>query len=379
MIGYLIRLAFGWNFILRWNNFPRVEDVTEVDNLWMVLHTSLILSFVLESKWYGTIDRNYIFKRIFLWSFVTFVLSDINSDVKNRIKQKDFHIYKELTDKIYSFLLSWDIPDKIKSDIKFISVVEDGSLEKDYSLEEKLITFSKLYVARDEAYYNSSVYGKVYEKVLTDINKRLQSKDYEIFREVFDEKINKYLISIRKLIFLYRWNRLRRNYSVSVMSHMYFVSFLSYIIWVLEEKTDEEILEMMYIGLYHDISEAVTWDIVSPVKKSVPGFDELLSSIEKELVREHLLEEFEWEKFCKNLDKRITQPFESKLWELVKVSDIFSALFEARLEWVNNSEFDKIYTRLKRLLNNKNLYSVDYLLKFGVDYFDLDLEDFLEL
>lgn len=97
-------------------------------------------------------------------------------------------------------------------------------------MEEKIIGFSKLFVAREEAYHNSIVYKRVYKKVLSDIDKRMASDEYKILQDVIDSDVRDYLSSLRRLLFLYRWNRLRRNYSFSVMSHMFLVSFIAYII-----------------------------------------------------------------------------------------------------------------------------------------------------
>ncbi|MFZ5341308.1 MAG: hypothetical protein ACOZBL_01740 [Patescibacteria group bacterium] len=46
------------------------------------------------------------------------------------------------------------------------------------------------------------------------------------------------------------------------------------------------------------------------------------------------------------------------------MADIFSALFEAKIESKHNDEFLEIYRRTKKLLNSKEYKSVDYLMKF---------------
>jgi putative hydrolase of HD superfamily len=42
-------------------------------------------------------------------------------------------------------------------------------------------------------------------------------------------------------------------------------------------------------GLFHDLPEVLTRDIISPVKRSIRGLDELIKQIEKEQVAEKLL------------------------------------------------------------------------------------------
>jgi hypothetical protein len=47
-------------------------------------------------------------------------------------------------------------------------------------------------------------------------------------------------------------------------------------------------------------------------------------------------------------------------------------MFEAKIE--NTSEFTRIYKEIKNYLWEKNDKYLDYILKFGVDYFDEDIE-----
>ena len=42
-------------------------------------------------------------------------------------------------------------------------------------------------------------------------------------------------------------------------------------------------------GLFHDLPEVLTRDIISPVKRSVPGLDDLIKRIEERLVAEKIL------------------------------------------------------------------------------------------
>jgi 5'-deoxynucleotidase YfbR-like HD superfamily hydrolase len=63
MIWTLLKLMFSkWLSIKRWNNFPRVEDITPLDNTWFVIHISLFLAH-LEEKNGKKVDKEYIIKK----------------------------------------------------------------------------------------------------------------------------------------------------------------------------------------------------------------------------------------------------------------------------------------------------------------------------
>ena len=348
MIWYQIGLIFRWISIYRWNNFPRIENISTNDNLAFVLHTTMLLSAILEEKEWKKIDLWYIFKKVLFESFDTFILSDINSDVQFRVKQKNSAIFRLLQEKVHSFIIDLELPESIKADINFI---HDNKDNEKYELEDKLYHFSKLWAAYYEAYFNWKIYDDIYEPIFQNIKSRINSKEYTIFLKYInvDEKENeleKYLLNVRRLQFNYRWNRMKRTYPISVMSHLFISFYLAYVIWKLEQRSEKEILEMMKMALFHDIPEAITWDIVSPTKKAIQWFEELLSEVEKDMLEEYLLVYIKKYKFHDSFKDYMVSPFDWEIWKLVKLADIFSALFEARIE--NSTEYSKTYQKIKR-------------------------------
>ncbi len=379
MIWYQIGLIFRWISIYRWNNFPRIENISTNDNLAFVLHTTMLLSAILEEKEWKKIDLWYIFKKVLFESFDTFILSDINSDVQFRVKQKNSAIFRLLQEKVHSFIIDLELPESIKADINFI---HDNKDNEKYELEDKLYHFSKLWAAYYEAYFNWKIYDDIYEPIFQNIKSRINSKEYTIFLKYInvDEKENeleKYLLNVRRLQFNYRWNRMKRTYPISVMSHLFISFYLAYVIWKLEQRSEKEILEMMKMALFHDIPEAITWDIVSPTKKAIQWFEELLSEVEKDMLEEYLLVYIKKYKFHDSFKDYMVSPFDWEIWKLVKLADIFSALFEARIE--NSTEYSKTYQKIKRYLHTLPYQSINYILKFWVDYFDDNIEDIIKL
>lgn len=135
MIWYYINLVFSGISIYRWNNFPKIEKITENDNIAFVLHTIYTLKNIIEEKEWVSIDMYYIFKKIIFWSFVKFVISDIDFDVKRRIKNKNINMYNRLEEKIYSMLKSFDAPQKFKDDMLKIYSIERLNKQWEYELE----------------------------------------------------------------------------------------------------------------------------------------------------------------------------------------------------------------------------------------------------
>lgn len=386
MIWYYINLVYSWLSIYRWNNFPRIENISESDNIAFVLHTALLVSEVLKEKEWIEIDINYIFKKILFSSFTKFVISDIDYDVKRRIKKKNINIYNTLENKIFWLLNSFDAPERFKADLNEIysSLSLDNKLinENSHLIEDNLISFAKLWVAYQEALFNSKIYEFYYKNTINQLENTLSNDSFSIFLKYLplnddNNKLFSYIFIIRRLQFSYRWNKLKKVYKVSVMSHIYIVFFFSYLIGILENKTESEIVEMMKIALYHDISEAITWDIVATTKKTIPWFNELIWEIEEEMIEEYLLRYLDGYTFKEKMKQYMVSPWKLNNWNLVKIADILSALFEARMEmW--NTEFQKIYKDIKKILHNNSCSSVDYLLRFWVDYFDENMDEIIK-
>lgn len=181
-------------------------------------------------------------------------------------------MYHELENIVYKMLLSWNLPDWMKQDIGYI---HDETKHGNHKTEDDLINFAKLWAGYHEAYFSNAVFLDVYYPAMDTIRTKFSDPRFAVFREYLDldpehqNDLEKFLLSIRRLQSSYRWNRMQRKYPVSVMSHLFMIFFIAYIIGNLERKTEKEITDMMMVALFHDIPEAITGDIVAPTKKAV--------------------------------------------------------------------------------------------------------------
>lgn len=85
-----------------------------------------------------------------------------------------------------------------------------------------------------------------------------------------------------ELRFQQRWSRSPRIPTTSVIGHMLSVAVLSYLCSCEMGSCPRRAVNNFLAGLFHDIPEVLTRDIVSPVKNSVEGLDELIKCIEQE-------------------------------------------------------------------------------------------------
>jgi putative hydrolase of HD superfamily len=96
---------------------------------------------------------------------------------------------------------------------------------------------------------------------------------------------------------------------------------------------DETIYKDYFTALFHDLPEVLTKDVITPIKKSIGGLDELLSEYEKEMVSSSLLPLLpeEWQDDFLSL---ISDPFkdsEGRNGKAIKVCDLMAAYIEAHV------------------------------------------------
>ncbi len=85
-----------------------------------------------------------------------------------------------------------------------------------------------------------------------------------------------------QLRFQIRWSNLFRPSMTSVLSHSLFVSYASYIFTMLQDGCPERCYNNTFTGLFHDLPEVLTRDIISPVKNSIKGLGEIIKECEME-------------------------------------------------------------------------------------------------
>ncbi len=372
MLWNIINLAYRWLSIRRWNNYPRIEEFMENEHLSLKLQLSYIVVKILQEKW-KQVNLLYIYKNIFWNNFFTFIYSDIKFDVKKYLRKNYKEINFKLYEQIYNFFNELDLPDSLLKDFNDIiwNQVWNKLFENKYELEDNIISFVKVFEIKLELENNVKFYPLAYEWILPKIEEDIV-KYWELIW--FDEWdiLKKYAWSLIKLKFAYRWNRMNRDTSVSVLSHLFLVFMFSYFLWNLKWFDDKQLEQILTISLLHDIPEALTWDVITPTKKAVPWFSQALEEIETKLVDEKIISLFSNYSFKEELKKYTLDPFEWEIGKIAKYADNLSAMFEAKIE--NSTDFNRIYRDIKKHLWNQNDVELDYILKYGADYFDEDVE-----
>lgn len=340
-----------------------------MDNVGATLHTALFLAHQEEKISGNKIDTLYLMKKIIFTSLADLILSDINSGTKAYIKKLDEKIFDELYGRAYEYFLKEDAPESLKQDFKQVLSA------KDKQIEDTIFLAAKKYLGFVEASTNARVFPEIYEVPLDEIKKSLVllSTELQSLKMLLDTpEYEKYLAHIYRLSYSMRWNQYQRSTPISVMSHKVVVAYSAYVIGMIgnEKGEDNDIEDMLMRAIYHDVPEVITWDIITPTKKAVPGFVELLEKVEETMMDDYLFGYItpEYKQF---LSPFILRPFDDELGAKVKYADIFSALIEAKIEdRAGNHFFHEKYQWILAHVSRIQHPGVEYLLKEILFHFD---------
>jgi putative hydrolases of HD superfamily len=185
-----------------------------------------------------------------------------------------------------------------------------------------------------------------------------------------------------QLRFQVRWSYLHRIPKTSVLGHMLIVAMLSYLFSLEMNACPQRCYNNYFTGLFHDLPEVLTRDIVHPVKKSIGGLDSLIKEYEKECMEKEvyglipqswheeirLFTEIEFKSVVTREGSRVevesneinarfnSDAFDPRDGQIVQAADHLSAFIEAYLATSNgmkSPEFQRTITTLKE--DNRNL------------------------
>jgi putative hydrolase of HD superfamily len=270
----------------RWNDHIKPVELTELDKQsHKMVFAYVIAKFEEEDRNIKINWQSLIEGSIFEFLHRT-VLTDIKPPVFHKIKQKkekqlNEHVLKNLTPEMKGLN-----PEFIKNFKKYLD-------EPDYSIVEKRILKAAHYLATNWEfkiiYHNAPfIYG--IDKTKEAIENQIEDH-YDLIgvQKIMLGKKSYGFIDLCQLRFQKRWAHSPRVPKTSVLGHMYIVAILSFLLSLQINACNKRMYNNFFAGLFHDIPEVLTKDIISPVKKSVEGLEDIIKEYENLQMEEVLL------------------------------------------------------------------------------------------
>lgn len=276
----LIYLLFDSVNMHRWNDHLCPIELTELDKQ---SHKAMIAWYIAKTEEYNgkTIQWKSLIEKC-LYSFIQrSVLTDLKPQVFHKVVLEK---KKEVNDFVISEFdrLVPDCNSEFRSN--FIAYlrsendsVEDAIIRAAHYLATKW-EFDLIYES------NRSLYG--IEETRNEINQQIrQHCDLDAVRTLdTNSSAGDFIRLVGQLRFQQRWVRTPRIPKTTVLGHSLIVAYSMFLHDLDQNVDDKQLYNDFYTGLFHDIPEVLTKDVISPIKENVSGLAVLLEEYENEAV-----------------------------------------------------------------------------------------------
>jgi putative hydrolase of HD superfamily len=224
------------------------------------------------------------------------VIRDIKNPIFFRIKKQYKDVYRKLNQWVYDYFEE-RLDDKELLDELRLYIVEENLID-DFS--RFILEAAHKYSSYLEFLLIKQINPGGYEIERID---REMLKDIETFLElegmrklITKQRISDFVELCSQLRFQIRWSQTPRIPRTSVLGHSMFVASATYFLTRDNNPCAKRLYNNFFGGLFHDLPETVTRDIISPVKTSSQDFESIVHNLEKELAENEIypLLEPEW-------------------------------------------------------------------------------------
>lgn len=278
----LLLKLFDAAYMQRWNDKIRPVELIELDKQ---AHKMIVAHFLgrFEEEagnpvlWQKTIESGIfeLLQRI--------VITDLKPQIYYKIKA-DTKKYRQLNDWVYGELRPVISP----LGKAFCRRYQDHFLEGEEGIERRILSAAHFYATRWEFGIVERANPGGYE--IADIRADLDRKvggfaDLKGIALLSGEpRFRNFIDLCGQLRFQSRWAHLHRIPKTSVLGHSLYVAILSYLFSLEIKACPRRCANNFFTGLFHDLPEVLTRDIISPVKRSVEGLSEMIKGYEKEML-----------------------------------------------------------------------------------------------
>ena len=289
MVEKLIERFFEAASMQRWNDHIRPVELTELDKQAHKMVIAYVIAKIEEDrKGEGHINWLNLIEGLIFEFLYRLVLTDIKPPVFHRMmvekrNELNKHVLTELKDDLDSL-----------NDNKFKQKFENYFSNPKNTLERRILRAAH-YLATNWEFkiiYNSAPFIYGIEKTKENIENQIEDH-YDLIgvqKILLGKKSYGFVDLCGQLRFQKRWAHSPRVPETSVLGHMLIVAITAYLCTIEMETPvcDKRIYNNFFAGLFHDLPEVSTRDIISPVK-SAADLEDIIKDYENERMKEEVL------------------------------------------------------------------------------------------
>jgi putative hydrolase of HD superfamily len=279
----IIDSIFSAASIQRWNDYPRMVDLVELDKQ---AHKFIIAYFV--AKLEDDVNYTHLIEAGIFEFLRRIVVTDIRPDVvRKALQQKGEEINKWVISKLRPMLIDIDSGNFVA---KFENYLTDSTMYK----KERFILKAASYISTKwefDIVYQTSQFLSGIDELKKEVEEEIEDY-YELIgirKIALNKKLAKVVDLSGRLRFQKRWAQTPRIPETSVLGHMLTVAIFGYFYSLDVNACDKRIQNNFFTALFHDLPEALTRDIISPVKYCVDELSDLIAEYEISKMEDDIL------------------------------------------------------------------------------------------
>ncbi len=173
-----------------------------------------------------------------------------------------------------------------------------------------------------------------------------------------------FLMEVERLRFQTRWNQTPRVPKTSVLGHSFYTAILTFLLGRENGVGGRREYNNFFAALFHDLPEAVTRDIISPVKRATDQLPAIVKEIEDKIVEHELLPLMD-EAYRDEIRYFTEHEFENRVRDAGKRTRVVS--FEEMRGACAGDEYEPIDGRLIRVADHISAFiEADRSISYGI-------------
>lgn len=370
--------------IQRWTDLVRPFDLVEMDKAGEKMVLAYIIGKAEENKG-RFVDWNWMIHASLFDLLRKIALCDIKAPVQDMLQIE----YPEEYMRLNEWVLSQYEPllrDKELFGMFSLYISQKSGREEipeKSRLAEHILSASHKYASMRELSMLSLVnepmrYSKIRKELQAELQSFLDLTGLQLL--MAEQKSFDFIMKIEQLRFQVRWNQTPRVPKTTVLGHCFFVAIVTLLLCRPSnpDMCESRLINNYFCALFHDLPEAVTRDIISPVKTATDGLPNIVKKIEDETVSKELaplMEDYFSDELMYFTSDEFSNRIKGKDGKPVQVS------FEDLNEKYNDKKFSPVDGRLVRIADHLSaLMEADSSIRHGItsSHLEFGKKDMLE-